>query len=501
MSGGPATKLRGSVSLPPLTPGPHRRRLGLVATVATLGGLLFGYDTGVANGAERPLQHEMGLNDIQIGVVISSLVFAAALGAMLSGRLADKIGRRKTIILLSVLFFLGTLIVITAPTGPDGYGSHTTFGYAVLIAGRICLGIAVGGASAVVPVYLSELAPYEIRGSLSGRNELMIVVGQLAAFVVNAIIAAIMGLGTPGLWRVMFAICAVPAVFLFFGMLRMPESPRWLVEKGRHEDARAVLLTVRSEERAEAELADVEHLAQDEREQGGQVGLKTVLRNRSLLAVLLIACGLGIAQQFTGVNAIMYYGQRMLAESGFSDDMIGWVNIAPGVIAVIGGIIALTLMDRINRRTNFLWGYGMTAISHILIAVAMVFVFPEGSAARPWAFLVLIVIMIGSIQLFLNLATWVYLSEIFPLHMRGIGMGLSVFVLWVANGILATFVPAIVGAVGMGLFALFAVVNVISFLFILKFVPETRGRTLEELEDDVVTGAILLPSGPKAGRK
>ncbi len=482
------------VKLPPLTPGPHKKRLGLVALVATFGGLLFGYDTGVANGAERPMEHELGLTDLQVGIVISSLVFAAAFGAMIGGRLADKIGRRPTIIILAVLFFCGTLLVVTSPGGPE-FGTHTDFGYAMLITGRITLGLAVGGASAVVPVYLAELAPFEIRGSLAGRNELMIVVGQLAAFVVNAIIAAVMGLETPGLWRVMFSICAIPAIFLFFGMLRMPESPRWLVEKGRHDDARAVLLTIRSKERAEAELADVEHVAQEEHEvEGQQLGFKAVLKNKSLLVILLIACGLGIAQQFTGVNAIMYYGQRMLAESGFSEDMIGWVNIAPGVIAVIGGLIALALMDRINRRTNFLWGYGMTALSHILIAISMMLLFPEGNPIRPWAFLVLIIIMIGSIQTFLNIATWVYLSEIFPLHMRGIGMGVSVFVLWIANGVLALLVPSIVGAVGMGLFVIFAVVNVVSFLFIFKLVPETRGRTLEQLEEDVTTGAIFLPT-------
>ncbi|MGO1538903.1 MAG: sugar porter family MFS transporter [Leucobacter sp.] len=487
----------GQVKLPPLTKGPHRKRLGVVALVATFGGLLFGYDTGVANGAERPLEQEMGLTSMQIGMVISSLVFAAAIGALICGRLADRIGRKHTIIILAVMFFVGTLIVISAPSGPE-YGTHTVFGYSMLLAGRITLGLAVGGASAVVPVYLAELSPYEIRGSLSGRNEFMIVVGQLSAFVVNAIIAAVMGLDTPGLWRVMFAVCAVPAIFLFFGMLRMPESPRWLVEQGRRDEAHAVLLTIRSKERAAAELADVEHTTEEEHSaEAAKLGFRAVLQSKGLLTILIIACLLGVAQQFTGVNAIMYYGQRMLAESGFSEDMIGWVNIAPGVIAVIGGAVALLLMDRINRRTNFLWGYGMTAFSHILIAIAMMLLFPEGHAARPWVFLVLIVIMIGSIQLFLNLATWVYLSEIFPLHMRGIGMGVSVLVLWLANGVIALLVPSIVESIGMGLFVLFAAINIVSFFFILRFLPETRGRTLEELEEDVVTGAILLTGARK----
>lgn len=465
-------------ALPPLTDGPHTKRLGLVAVIATFGGLLFGYDTGVSNGAERPMQHEMGLSDIQIGVVLSSLVFAAALGAMIGGQISDKIGRRKTIILLAVTFFIGTATVVLSPN------------YAMLVIGRILLGLAVGGASAVVPVYLAEMAPFEIRGSLAGRNELMIVVGQFAAFLVNAIIAATLG-HVPGIWRLMFAVCALPAIVLFFGMLRMPDSPRWFVEKGRNDEALAVLKQIRSPERAQAEFAEVTKVAAEEHDQLGKaLGWRAVMANRTLLYVLIIACGLGIAQQFTGVNAIMYYGQRMLAEAGFSEDLLGWVNVAPGVIAVIGGTIALYLMDRIDRRANFLWGLGLTALAHILIVVGMN-MFPLGDPARPWVFLLLIVFMIGSIQLFLNLAVWVYLSEIFPLHMRGIGMGISVFVLWIANGVIALNVPAVVGALGMGIFVIFAIANVISFLFVLKFVPETRGRTLEELEEAVMSGTIF----------
>src|ERR671913_1718552 len=229
------TASMGESTLPPLTPGPHRKRIGLISIVACLGGLLFGYDTGVSNGAEGPMQAELGLTDLQLGVVISSLVFAAAVGALLGGKISDAIGRRTTIIVLAVLFFLGVLIVVFSP------------GFGLLVAGRILIGLAVGGASTVVPVYLAELAPYEIRGSITGRNELAIVVGQLSAFVVNAIIGNVFG-NVVGVWRIMFSICALPAIALFFGMLRMPESPRWLIEKGREQEALAVLKTVRSED-------------------------------------------------------------------------------------------------------------------------------------------------------------------------------------------------------------------------------------------------------------
>src|SRR4249919_3512218 len=235
--------------LPALTDGPHRQRIGLISVVACLGGLLFGY----ANGAEGPMAEELGLSLLQLGVVISSLLFAAAIGALVGGIISDAIGRRKTILILALLFFVGVVLVVFSPAGPET-GTFSPLGFGVLVSGRIMLGLAVGGASTVVPVFLAELAPYEIRGSITGRNELAIVVGQLSAFVVNAILGVTLG-HVDGVWRLMFAVCALPAVGLFFGMLRMPESPRWLVEKGKNDEALAVLKTVRSKERAEAEIA------------------------------------------------------------------------------------------------------------------------------------------------------------------------------------------------------------------------------------------------------
>ncbi|GAA2200960.1 sugar porter family MFS transporter [Sinomonas flava] len=479
MSSHPAAHRSSAPStLPPLTSGPHTRRLGLVALVATFGGLLFGYDTGVINGALSPMSAELGLTAFTEGVVTSSLVFAAALGAMGGGRLSDGWGRRRTIILLAVLFFVGTLTVVFTPN------------FAVLVIGRVLLGLAVGGASTVVPVFLAELAPYEIRGSVAGRNELAIVVGQLAAFVVNAIIGNVYG-HIEGVWRIMFAICALPAIALFFGMLRMPESPRWLVEKGRHEDALSVLRTVRSEDRARAELADVEHVAKEELE-SHQIGWRAIFSNRNLLRILLIGIGLGVAQQLTGINSIMYYGQTVLKESGFSESGALIANIAPGVIAVVGGVIGLSLMDRLDRRRTFITGLSLTTVCHVLIGVASM-ALPADSPARPFVILFLVVAFVGSMQTFLNIAVWVYLSEVFPLHMRGIGTGVSIFMLWVVNGFLSLYFPSLVQATGItGTFFLFAAVGALALLFVITQVPETRGRTLEALEEDVTTGAIYV---------
>ncbi len=502
-------------ALPPLTPGPHRARLGGISIVACFGGLLFGYDTGVINGALRPMSAELGLDALTEGVVTSSLVFAAAFGALLGGRLSDALGRRTMLVALAAVFFVGTLAVVLAP------------GLAALVAGRVLLGLAVGGASTVVPVYLAELAPFEIRGSMSGRNEVAIVSGQLAAFVVNAILGSALG-HLDGVWRIMFAVCALPAVALFVGMLRCPESPRWLAEHGRHEEALAVLRSVRADARAVAELAEIERTRREHAERSrpgidgrraessgaraqrlgadatrqpgdataGSLGraplrLGAVLRTRWLRRILLVGIGVGVAQQLTGINSIMYYGQSVLVESGFSEQAALIANVAPGVIAVLGGFVALAMMDRLDRRATLLIGFSLTTLCHLLIGVASVALEP-GHPIRPLVILALVVAFVGAMQTFLNVATWVYLSEVFPLHMRGLGIGIAVFAHWLANGALALGFPSLIAAVGItGTFFLFAAVGALALAFIATQVPETRGRSLEGLEADIASGCIF----------
>ncbi|GAB3609033.1 sugar porter family MFS transporter [Humibacter ginsengiterrae] len=473
-----------SSTLPPLTPGPYRKRLGVVALVATFGGLLFGYDTSVINGALNPMSHELGLTAFTEGVVTSSLLFGAAVGAVTGGRLSDAWGRRKTIILLSVLFFVGALFCVFTPD------------LAFMVVGRVILGLAVGAASTVVPVFLAELAPFEIRGSLAGRNEMMIVVGQLAALVVNAIIGSIWN-DVGWIWRVMLAFEAIPAAALFIGMLRMPESPRWLAEKGRIDQALEVLKTLRPVNRAEPELSEITTVVKEETERV-QMDWRSILKNKWLIRILLVGIGLGVAQQFTGINSIMYYGQIVLIESGFSKTAALIANLGPGIIAVIGAIIALQMMDRFSRRKTFLIGFSLTTLCHILIGIASMLL-PTGNPLRPYVILFLVVAFVGSMQTFLNVAVWVTLSEIFPLKMRAFGMGVSVFMLWIANAFLGLYFPSLIAAVGItGSFFIFAGLGILSLIFVYTQVPETRGRTLEELEEDVTTGAIYLPEKKNA---
>jgi sugar porter (SP) family MFS transporter len=459
---------RAHLALPPLTTGPHSTRLGRVALVATFGGLLFGYDTSVINGALDPMAHDLHLTALGQGGVTSGLLFGAAVGAILGGRLSDGWGRRKSIIVMSVLFFVGALACVVAPS------------FGVMLVGRVVLGLAVGAASTVVPVFLAELAPFEIRGSLAGRNEMMIVVGQLAAFAVNAIIGGVWGEGE-GVWRAMLAVEALPALALFFGMLRMPESPRWLVSKGREIEALRVLSTVRTTERAQAELDEIDQVTTAEsRRQKLPIG--DILRTKWFMRLLVVGIGLGVAQQLTGINAIMYYGQSVLIEAGFSSSTALLVNIGPGLIAVVGAVIALQTIDRFARRRTFIIGFSLTTVLHLLIGIGSV-ALPAGSPARPWVLLVLIILFVGSMQTFLNVATWVTLSEIFPLAMRGLGIGVSVFCLWTANALLGLFFPTIISSLGItGTFFGFAVVNALALAFVWRAVPETRGRSLEQLE-------------------
>lgn len=465
-------------NLPPLTKGPHSRRLGQVATVATLGGLLFGYDTGVINGAIQPMTAELGLETSHIGVVTSSLLIGAAIGALTIGKMADAMGRRVTILFLAALFFFGSIACAIAP------------GLGILIIGRVLLGLAVGGASTVVPVFLAELAPYEIRGSLSGRNEMMIVVGQLAAFVVNAILGNVWG-HHDHIWRIMLAVCAIPAVFLFIGMLRMPESPRWLLTKGRKEEAFAILATIRSEERAAAEVRDIECTLASEKTMVSP-SVSSMLKDKWIVRILFVGVALAVFQQLTGINSIMYYGSIVLEEAGFAANAALIANIAPGIIAVIGAFIALWMMEKINRRTTIITGYSLVTIFHLLIG-SSAFWLPEDAAIRPWVLLALIVGFVGSMQTFLNVATWVLLSEIFPQQIRAFGMGFAVFCLWSVNAMVAYVFPIALEAVGLNnTFFGFAAINAVAVLVMIKFLPETRGKTLEEVEVGVTTGAIYI---------
>ncbi len=455
------------VPLPPDTRGPHSKRLGLIAVIATFGGLLFGYDTGVINGALEPMKSDLGLTAGTEGFVVSILIFGAAFGALIGGRLSDAYGRRHNLLMLAGVFMIGTLGSVLSPS------------WEVLACFRFILGLAVGGASATVPVYLSEMSPVERRGTIVTRNEVMIVGGQFAAFIINAIIFSIWRQHDI-IWRFMLLVALLPAIGLFIGMLRMPESPRWLVSKDREGDALAVLKQVRSEKRAVAEMAEVRALAEEEKE--SQTGGASDLAVRWVRRLIFIGCGLGIFQQFTGINSIMYYGTQLLGDAGFSNQAAILANILNGLFSVLGITTGLLLMNRIDRRKMLLVGFSLIAFFHLLVGLSALLL-PDGSA-KAYFILVFVVLFVFCMQGTAGPLVWLMLSEIFPLKIRSFAIGICVFVLWIANAAVALAFPPVVNALGIApTFFIFCGLGVLAVIFIYTQVPETRGKSLEQLED------------------
>ncbi|ADF40310.1 sugar porter family MFS transporter [Priestia megaterium] len=442
--------------------------LRTIILVSTFGGLLFGYDTGVINGALPYMSEsdQLNLNSFTQGLVTSALLFGAAFGAVVGGRLADHNGRRKTILYLAILFFVSTVGCTISPNA------------AVMILCRFLLGLAVGGASVTVPTYLAEMSPAESRGKMVTQNELMIVTGQLLAFTFNAIIGNMLG-ENPHVWRYMLPIAAIPAVFLFFGMLRVPESPRWLVSKGKNNEALTVLQKIRESKRAKSELQEIESAYEQETkmEKATFKDLTTPWVRR----VVFLGIGIAVVQQITGVNSIMYYGTEILKDAGFQTEAALIGNIGNGVISVLATFVGIWLLSKVGRRPMLITGLVGTTTALLLIGIfSLVF---EGSAALPYIVLALTITFLAFQQGAISPVTWLMLSEIFPLRLRGLGMGVTVFCLWGINFLVGLTFPVLLASIGLSTtFFVFVVLGIGAILFVKKFLPETKGLTLEELE-------------------
>lgn len=462
------------------TSGGKTPRLGLIIFISTLGGLLFGYDTGVISGALPflTLSAEKGglaLTPAQEGIVAASLVLGAAFGAFFGGRLSDRRGRKQTIMLLAIVFFVGALACALAPT--------TEF----LIGARFVLGLAVGGASATVPVFLSELSPAARRGQLVSVNELMIVTGQLIAYVSNALIASYFP--GHGAWRWMLALASIPAVALWLGMLFVPESARWFVTKARFADARATLRRTRAPQDVETELAEMSALADRDARigQGGFRDLKTPWIRR----IVILGIAIAVLSQTTGVNSIMYFAPSVLIETGLSTQAALVATIANGVVSVIGVSFGIWMLHRgIGRRPIII--VGQAGLTTALILLGVFFLLPE-SLLRSYLVLGGMLLFLFFMQSCIGPIFWLLLAEIFPLRMRGFATGLAISFVWIANTVVSLLFPILIDAIEGYTFFLFAVINVGTFIFYVISVPETKGRSLERVEEELeirYTGTI-----------
>ena len=463
----------------------------IIALVATLGGLLFGYDTGVISGALLFMGHDLHLTPFTTGLVTSSLLFGAAFGALFSGHFAAAAGRKKIIIILAVIFAVGALGTALAPD------VHW------MIFFRLVLGVAVGGASATVPVYIAEIAPANKRGQLVTLQELMIVSGQMLAYISNAGFNAAWGGETT--WRWMLAVATIPAVALWFGMMFMPDTPRWYAMKGRLAEARKVLERTRAKGDVEWELTEIEEtLSEDENK--AKPSLRE-LKKPWLFKLFLIGVGIAVIQQLSGVNTIMYYAPTMLKAVGMSTDSALFATIANGAISVLMTFFGIWLLGKIGRRTMTMIGqFGCT--SCLLFIGAVSYFMPETvngqvDVLRSYMVLLGMLMFLSFQQGALSPVTWLLLSEIFPTRLRGIFMGGAVFAMWIANFLISLAFPVLLATVGLaGAFFIFAFIGLFGALFVIKCVPETRNRSLEQIEhylhdwlsDDVETRPLPAPN-------
>ena len=431
----------------------------VIAAISALGGLLFGYDTGIISSALLLISDEFALSAQMKELVTSMILVGAIVGALLTGGLADRIGRRRVLFAVAAVFALGAVAAAFAPDVPS------------LILARFVLGLSVGGASGMVPVYIAELAPARIRGGLMVFFQLMVAVGQLISYLVGY------GLADHGGWRWMFALAALPAVVLYLGMLFLPESPRWLIKRGRLDDARAVLRRVRGEQAdIEAELAEIQEV--EGREGGG--GWRE-LRRPWVRPALLVGLGIAMFSQLTGINAMVYYAPTMLSEAGFGDSSAMLTGIGVGIALVVSAGLGTLLVDRIGRRKILLWLLPGSAASMALLALA--FVPAQLSPSAQWLVVVGLIAYIafngGSIQV----VVWLIGPEVFPLSVRGLAMSLASVAVWAFDLLIALTALSMIEAIGRtGLFATYAVMNVLCWVFVYRLVPETKGRGLEEIE-------------------
>ncbi|WBG89797.1 sugar porter family MFS transporter [Pantoea piersonii] len=442
----------------------------VIAVVATLGGLLFGYDTGVISGALLFMGPELHLTPFTTGLVTSSLLFGAAFGALLSGHFAAAAGRKKIILVLAIIFAIGALGTSMAPD------------VEWMIFFRLVLGVAVGGAAATVPVYIAEIAPTNRRGQLVTLQELMIVSGQMLAYISNAGFNAAWGGETT--WRWMLAVATLPAVLLFFGMMFMPDTPRWYAMKGRLAEARKVLERTRAPQDVDWELTEIEETLTEEAQQRPRL---RELRKPWLFKLFLIGMGIAVIQQLTGVNTIMYYAPTMLKAVGMDDSAALFATIANGAISVVMTLVGIWLLGKMGRRAMTMLGqFGCTAC--LVFIGAVTFFMPETVNGQPdmWrSYMVLLgMLMFLSFQQgALSPVTWLLLSEIFPTRLRGIFMGGAVFAMWIANFLISLMFPVLLASVGLaGAFFIFALVGIAGAIFVIKCVPETRNRSLEQIE-------------------
>lgn len=446
-----------------------------------LGGLLFGYDTGVISGALLFIPDDFKLTPFLQGAIVAALLLGAMIGAAVAGRLSDRLGRKQLIVAAAVVFTIGSLLAALAPS------------VAVLIAARFIIGLAVGSAALVVPLYLAEIAPTEVRGAIASLNQLMIVAGILAAFVVNAILAS------SGDWRLMLGLAAVPSLILLVGMLFMPETPRYLVHAGEEDSAREVIEDLPGDERPEARIEEIREVEEHEE---GDVGLRGLWQAKWVRPALLAATGLAVFQQFVGINTIIYYAPTTLTDVGFGKTSAIYANLIIGVVNVLMTVIAIRIIDRVGRKPMLYGGVAGMVGSLLVLGISLSVLATPHHPGDPAAVITLVCLgtFIAAFAATWGPVVWVMIPEVLPLSIRGTAMGVAVFGNWAANFLVSQTFPVLLDKLGPGpVFLGYAGMGVLAGLFVKTLITETKGRSLEEIEADLQRATGTRDRGRRAG--
>lgn len=462
----------------------EHENLGLivaVSVVATIGGFLFGFDSGVINGTVKGLQRAFDSDSVGTGFNVASMLLGCAAGAFFAARLADRFGRRSLLI-VSASFFL-----------VSAWGSGIAGGSAEFVFFRIIGGLAVGAASVLAPAYIAEIAPARMRGTLATVQQIAIIVGLFAAFLSNYLIAALAGSSEATLWwgfaawRWMFWIELLPAAFFLLGLLFIPESPRYLVLAGASVRSREVFTRLFGEELALAKVTEIEVSLSDAR-QRPRLSDVFLPGTRRLRTIVWVGLGLAVFQQLVGINVVFYYGAVLWQAVGFSESDALMINVITGGISIVACLITLTLIDRIGRRIFLLVGsVGMTLA---LVTMAAAFstasldaqgVLRMGDLASRSALLA----ALGYAFLF-NMSwgpvMWVMLGEMFPNQLRGSGLAISGLAQWLANFAITITFPVLLAGIGLaGAYTIYAGFALLSVVFVMALVHETRGLELEDM--------------------
>jgi SP family sugar:H+ symporter-like MFS transporter len=455
--------------------------IALISGVATIGGFLFGFDSGVINGTVDGLRQAFHTSSAGTGFNVASVLLGSAVGAFAAGSLADIYGRRTILIISAAMFFCSAI----------GAGAAT--GSAMFVAARLLGGFAVGAASVLSPAYIAEVTPAATRGRLSSLQQIMINIGLLGAFISNALLAHFSGGSTHPLWldlpawRWMFWMQTIPSAIFFFALLTIPESPRYLVARGRHDEARGVLGRILDPAEADRTLAEIEaSLNRDHKP-----SLADLLNPTTGGVRKVVWAGIGLAafQQLVGINVIFYYGEVLWQSIGYTEAASLGFNILTGVLAVISCVIASNLVDRVGRKPLLLVGSVGMAVTLVIVAIALSTGTTDAHNKLTLAYTpgMIAVVSVYVYSIFFNLSwgpvVWVMLGEMFPNQVRGSALAVSGLSQWVANFAITVTFPILLSAIGLtGAYCVYAFFAAVSVPFVMKLVHETKGVELEAMQ-------------------